>query len=99
MSDLPKTAKLISKETGTVLLGAATGILVADLVSKASRKPLALIVGGVGAAALSNEIATIANKLINGPTTKRGSERTLKGIREGGSPITEDEVGGEMFIG
>ncbi len=85
------------------VLGAAAGILVADVLSDRARKPVGLSLACLGLAAITPLLVGSVMNKVSGPETKRGSQRTLRGIRDGGIPardisyldeaLIEDELG------
>ncbi len=69
------------------LLGAATGMLLGDLMHRGARKGIALALGGLGVAALVPFLVEgIANK-VNGPTSARGVRRSIRKIRDAGDGL------------
>lgn len=93
-----------SASAAPTLLGAATGVLVADLVSSETRRPLAFTLAALGACALAPLIVGTAVDLVNGPNSRYGSRRTLRRIRDAGvrpgefSDLDVDQED-EMFVG
>jgi hypothetical protein len=86
------------------VLGAAAGVLISDALSENSRRPVGLSLACLGLAALTPMlIETMMNK-VNGPGTRRGSQRTLQGIRDHGLhtreiSFVEDELGESLGVG
>lgn len=69
------------------LLGAATGMLLGDLMHRGARKGIALALGGLGVAALVPFLVEgIANK-VNGPNSARGVRRSIRKIRDAGDGL------------
>jgi len=69
------------------LLGAATGLLLGDLMHRNARKGVAIALAGLGVAALVPLlVGGIANK-VNGPSSARGVRRRLAGIRDAGDGL------------
>lgn len=108
MSNIEKnlpSASVISKEAGLVVFGAATGLLLSGAIGAHARKPLGFILGAAGIAAAGPELKKLADKLMNSPSTSRGSQKTLENIRySAGKPIEnveylEEAQGENMFIG
>ena len=69
-----------------------------------TRRPVALTLAALGAAALAPTIVELVADKVNGPESKRGSKRTLRNIRDAGIAPDEfadleDEIGDQMFIG
>jgi len=86
------------------VLGAAAGVLISDALSENARRPVGLSLACLGLAALTPMlIETMMNK-VNGPGTRRGSQRTLQGIRDHGLhtreiSFVEDELGESLGVG
>ena len=86
------------------VLGAAAGILVSEAMSAKARRPIGLSLACVGLAALTPMLVETAMKKVKGPGTRRGSLRTLRGIRDHGLQAreiqhVEDELGEELGVG
>lgn len=86
------------------VLGAAAGILISEAMSAKARRPIGLALACVGLAALTPMLVETAVKKVKGPGTRRGSLRTLRGIRDHGLQAreisyVEDELGEELGVG
>ncbi len=86
------------------VLGAAAGVLLGDLIHRDMRRPVAITLAALGAAALAPQLVGILTDKINGPSSRRGSRRTLQSIRDSGMSADEfadleDEIGEQMFVG
>lgn len=86
------------------VLGAAAGILISEAMSAKARRPVGLSLACLGLAALTPMLVETAMKKVKGPGTKRGSMRTLRGIRDHGLQAreisyVEDELGEELGVG
>ncbi|MDB4272133.1 hypothetical protein N9879_00790, partial [bacterium] len=86
------------------ILGAAAGVLIAEALSDGARRPVGLSLACIGLAALAPAIVETVVHKVNGPGTRRGSQRTLRGIRDGGLPprdisYLDDELGEELGVG
>lgn len=108
MSNLEKSnpiSSVVSKETGLLVFGAAAGVLLAGAVGKHARKPLSIILGAAGIAAAGPELKRMADKLVNNPSSPRGSRKTLDNIRfSAGKPVEnveyiEQHSDENLFIG
>lgn len=66
------------------LLGAAAGLLLGELMHTSARRGVALGLIGLGVAALLPVTVGGVIRRVNGPGTKRGSLRRLRGIRDAG---------------
>lgn len=93
-----------SASAAPTLLGAAAGVLVADLIHRDSRRPVAFTLAALGLCALAPMVVGTAVDLVNGPNSRYGSRRTLRRIRDAGASAdefgeldVEDEE--QMFIG
>lgn len=79
------------------VLGAAAGLLLSEALAERTRKPVGLSLGCLGLAALTPLLVNSVLNRVNGPRTERGSQRTLRGIRDSGlppegHPYLDDEV-------
>lgn len=86
------------------VLGAAAGILLSEAMSSKARRPIGLSLACIGLAALTPMLVETAVKKVKGPGTRRGSLRTLRGIRDHGLQAreisyVEDELGEELGVG
>lgn len=93
-----------SASAAPTLLGAAAGVLVADLIHQDSRRPVAFTLAALGLCALAPLVVGTAVDLVNGPNSRYGSRRTLRRIRDAGA--STDEFGDldpedeeQMFVG
>lgn len=73
-------------------------------MSARARRPIGLSLACVGLAALTPMLVETAMKKVRGPGTRRGSLRTLRGIRDHGLQAreikhVEDELGEELGVG
>ena len=85
-SETPRTWADTSAAVGPALLGAATGLLVADLLHGNARRATGIAIAALGVAAITPKISGEIKMKVAGPTTKRGSENTLENIRGGAMP-------------
>lgn len=93
-----------SASAAPTLLGAAVGVLAADLMDKDTRRPVAFTLAALGACALAPLIVGTAVDLVNGPNSRYGSRRTLRrirdaGVRPGEFSDLEVDMEDEMFVG
>jgi len=93
-----------SASAAPTLLGAAAGVLVADLISPDTRRPVAFTLAALGACALAPLIVGTVVDLVNGPNSRYGSRRTLRRIRDAGASSNEFsdldvDLDEEMFVG
>lgn len=71
------------------LLGAATGLLLGELMHRNARRGVALALAGLGVATLVPLlVGGIANK-VNGPASARGVRRRIAGIRDAGDGLPD----------
>ena len=69
------------------LLGTAAGLLLGEMMHRGARKGIALVLGGLGVAALVPMLVDgIANK-VNGPSSARGVRRSIRKIRDAGDGL------------
>ncbi|BCX47616.1 hypothetical protein HAHE_15240 [Haloferula helveola] len=74
------------------LLGAAAGLILGEVMHANARRGIAIGLAALGVAALMPlTVAGIVNK-VNGPRTKRGVQRRLRGIRDAGDGFVEDSL-------
>lgn len=86
------------------MLGAAAGVFLGDLMHRDSRRPVALALAALGAAAMAPTLVELIADKVNGPQSNRGTLRTLRNIRDAGFAPDEfadleDEIGEQMFVG
>ena len=102
--DPPRNWLEAGMECAPVLLGVATGILVGDLMHRRARRPVAVTLAMVGVAAVAPTVIDAVRDKVAGPNTRRGTQRTLRSIREGvGAPARDisyvKEELGELYVG
>ena len=89
-------------EAAPALLGAAAGILLADLMHERARRPVAFSLACIGLAALAPSVVGVVRHKVAGPQTRRGSQRTLRSIRDG-SGVPPEKVAyveeEQLFVG
>lgn len=86
------------------VLGVAAGVLASEAMSSRARRPIGLSLACIGLAALTPMLVETMVKKVRGPGTRRGSIRTLRGIRDHGLQAreidyVEDELGEELGVG
>lgn len=82
------------------VLGAATGMVVGDLMHRDARRPVAFTLAAIGICALVPSLVEIVVDKVNGPESRRGSRRTLRNIRDAGAAGTEfSDLEDQMFVG
>ena len=86
------------------VLGAAAGVLISDALSAEARRPVGLSLACLGLAALTPMLIETMINRVSGPGTRRGSQRTLQGIRDHGLHtreirFVEDELGETLGVG
>lgn len=91
-SDTTKNWTEKSSSVAPALIGAAAGVLLGDMMSGRARRPVAFSLFALGLAALTPSVAGAVKKKVTGPTTRRGSRRTLASIRDGGLPTSEVDI-------
>lgn len=93
-----------SAECAPAVLGVAAGIILGDLMHRGARRPVAFALGVLGAAAIAPVIVESVREKVAGPNTRRGTQRTLRSIRDGAGVPARDidfvkEELGEMYAG
>ncbi|MBK1828264.1 hypothetical protein [Haloferula rosea] len=74
------------------LLGAAAGLILGEVMHANARRGIAIGLAALGVAALMPlAVSGIVNK-VNGPKTRRGVQRRLRGIRDAGDGVVEDAL-------
>lgn len=74
------------------LLGAAAGLILGEVMHTNARRGIAIGLAGLGVAALMPwAVAGVVDK-INGPRTRRGVQRRLRGIRDAGDGVVEESL-------
>ncbi|MFC4994301.1 hypothetical protein [Rubritalea tangerina] len=85
-----------SSAAAPALLGAAAGIFLGDMMHRGARRPVAASLFCLGVAAVAPCVAEAIKQKVAGPTTRRGSQRTLANIRDGAAiPADDVDVYGE----
>lgn len=80
-----------SSVAAPALFGAAAGIFLGDLMHRGARRPVAASLFCLGVAAIAPCVAEAVKQKVVGPSTRRGSQRTLANIRDGAA-IPADDV-------
>ena len=94
-----------SADISPAILGVAAGIFLGDLMQRRARRPLAFALACAGVAAAAPYLVEAVKEKVVGPNTRRGTQRTLRSIREGsGAPprsidYVEEELGEQIFVG
>jgi len=84
------------------VLGASAGVLIADLMHRDARRPVAFTLAAIGLCALVPSAVGFVADLIVGPESRHGSQKTLRRIRDAGVaggefPDLDDDE--QMFVG
>lgn len=81
-----------SAHTAPVLLGAAAGLLLGDLMHPGARRGVGIGLGVLGVAALLPFVVGGVTGLVTGPRSKFGVRRNIQRIRDAGivSPAYDD---------
>jgi len=87
-----------SSAAAPTLLGLAAGVFFSDLMHRGARRPVALSLAALGVAALTPSVVSVVKDKVAGPQTRRGSRKTLEGIR-GDSALSEEEFGEDVYLG
>lgn len=88
-TETPKKWTETSATVGPALLGAAAGLLAADVLHGNARRALGLGIAALGIAAITPKISGNIKRKVTGPQTKRGSQRTLDNIRGAGVSVDD----------
>lgn len=94
-----------SADVAPALLGVAAGIILGDLMHRGARRPFAFALACIGVAAAAPTVLDLIKDKVAGPGTHRGTQRTLRSIREAsGVPprridYVEEELGEQLFVG
>ena len=103
--EIPRNWSDATAEMAPVILGVATGIFLGDLMHRGARRPVAFSLACLGVAAAAPFLVDAVMEQVSGPNTRRGTQRTLRSIREGsGAPareidFIEEELGEKIFVG
>jgi hypothetical protein len=101
----PRNWSDATADLSPVILGVATGIVLGDLMHRGARRPVAFTLICLGVAAAAPFLVDAVREKVVGPNTRRGTQRTLRTIREGsGAPareidFVEEELGEQIFVG
>lgn len=95
MSSLEKRESIDMRTVGSLAVGVAAGMVVADRVSRPARELAALTLLGAGLVATVPFLTKYVSRQINAPTHRFGSRKTLQGIRQGGVSDFAMEEGSE----
>ncbi len=74
------------------LLGAAAGLILGEVMHRNARRGMAIGLAALGVAALMPLAVSGIVDRVNGPRTRRGVQRRLRGIRDAGDGFVEDEL-------
>lgn len=83
--------------------GCALGLLLSNHLKRRHRAPLATAFLAIGAAAVLPIVVETANRLIRGPLSRHGANRTLAEIRSHdglpyGDPVEEEHLGEATMV-
>lgn len=74
------------------LLGGAAGLILGEVMHANARRGIAIGLAALGVAALMPlAVSGVVNR-VNGPRTRRGVQRRLRGIRDAGDGVVEDTL-------
>ncbi|MBB5351935.1 hypothetical protein HNR46_002174 [Haloferula luteola] len=71
------------------LLGVAAGLILGEVMHANARRGIAVALAGLGVAALLPKAVTGIVDKVNGPESRRGQQRRLRGIRDAGDGVDE----------
>ena len=95
MSTLDKPGNLNTQALGSLAVGVAAGMVVADRLGRPARGIASLTLLSVGLVATVPFLKSYVSRQINGPTNRFGSRKTLSGIRQSGVSDFSTEATGE----
>ncbi len=84
MSSLEKQESIDVRTVGSLAVGVAAGMVVADRIGRPAREVAAITLLGVGLVATVPFLTKYVARQINAPTHRFGSRKTLQGIRQTG---------------
>ncbi len=84
MSSLEKRETIDVRTLGSLAVGVAAGMVVADRISRPTREVAAVTLLSVGLVATVPFLTKYVTRQINAPTHRFGSKKTLQGIRHSG---------------
>ncbi len=84
MSSLDKQESVDVRSLGSLAVGMAAGMVVADRLSRPAREIASLTLLSVGLVATVPFLTKYVTRQINAPTNRFGSQKTLQGIRRSG---------------
>ncbi|MCH7227786.1 hypothetical protein [Haloferula sp. A504] len=74
------------------LLGAAAGLILGEVMHDNARRGVAIGLAALGVAALMPLAVSGIVDLINGPHSRRGVQRRIRGIRDAGDGFVETQL-------
>lgn len=78
--------------TSPALFGAAAGLILGEVMHANARRGIAIGLAALGVATLMPlAVSGIVNR-VNGPRTRRGVQRRLRGIRDAGDGVVEEAL-------
>lgn len=78
--------------TSPALFGAAAGLILGEVMHPNARRGIAIGLAALGVAALMPLAVSGIVTRVNGPRTRRGVQRRLRGIRDAGDGVVEDAL-------
>lgn len=95
MSALDRQKVINSQALGSLAVGVAAGMVVADRIGRPAREIASLTLLSVGLVATVPFLKSYVSRQINAPTHRFGSRKTLSGIRQSGVSDFAAEDAGE----
>lgn len=95
MSALDRQKSINSQALGSLAVGVAAGMVVADRIGRPAREIASLTLLSVGLVATVPFLKNYVSRQINAPTHRFGSRKTLSGIRQSGVSDFSVEATGE----
>lgn len=74
------------------VLGVAVGLILGEVMHTSARRGVAIGLAGLGLAAVMPWVVAGVVDKVNGPASSRGVRRRLRGIRDAGDGMVQDEL-------
>ena len=81
----------VAVSVGPAAVGVAAGLLLADALDSRARRITALSLLGVGFVSAVPYLTSLVLQRVNGPKSRRGSNKTIASIRDGGGVYEEED--------
>lgn len=74
------------------LFGAAAGLILGEVMHTNARRGIAIGLAGLGLAAVMPWVVSGVVNKVNGPASRRGVQRRLRGIRDAGDGMVDETL-------